>query len=331
MPHAASGGRGIVQRREGENIDSGHGYWIYSTQLAGLPKWPVGVIPRRLLSPSGVVYILYLDESGTQGDEASYFVLAGLAVFEREIHWYARELNTLQAEFLPLHSEPIHFHATTLRARAGTNLEEPWTQITYEDRLTIKNRVYDTLRSRQGVLFGCAIEKVYANQRGEDPYERAFEDIVSRFDKFIGRKNQQATSEGRDEQRGLIVLAESKFEPTIATLARRLQTNGTRWGFLHNVTDIPYFAPARATRLLQFADFCSNAIYGRYHSGLTGDFDKIAPKFDMDGGIMHGLAHLSLDDQCMCPACMSRRTPPLHRPTPSIGLDQPAASPHNRT
>ena len=46
------------------------------------------------------VYLLYLDESGNHA-EASYFVLAGLAVFEREIHWFADDLNSLQTEYLP--------------------------------------------------------------------------------------------------------------------------------------------------------------------------------------------------------------------------------------
>ena len=46
------------------------------------------------------MYVLYLDESGTHG-EASYFVLGGLAVFEREIHWFSQDLDHLQAEYFP--------------------------------------------------------------------------------------------------------------------------------------------------------------------------------------------------------------------------------------
>ena len=253
------------------------------------------------------MYVLYLDESGTQGDEASYFVLAGLAVFEREIHWYAQDLNDLQSQYFPAVDEPVHFHATTLRARESAKLEPPWDLLTAAQRYIIKDQVYEFIRNRQGVLFGCAVEKSFASLRREDPYERAFEDIISRFDMFLRRRNQQAASEGREEQRGIIVLAESSYERTIGQNARQFQMGGTRWGQLHNVTDIPLFAPAKATRLLQFADFCSNAIYGRYHSRLTRDFDTIAHKFDMDGGVMHGLVHLTKDFQCMCPACISRR------------------------
>lgn len=124
---------------------------------------------------------------------------------------------------------------------------------------------------------------------------------------FMNRVNRLGSEEGREEQRGLIVLAESTYQKTIGLLARRLRERGTRWGQLHNVTEIPLFAPARDTRLLQYADFCSNAKYGRYHAKLTGDFDKIAVRFDRDGIVLHGLAHLSTDSNCTCIACFSRR------------------------
>jgi hypothetical protein len=199
------------------------------------------------------------------------------------------------------------FHATKLRVRDDQKVEEPWSSLSVEKRRELKDRIYAILRNRRGILFGCAVEKKLAQTRGEDVYERAFEDLVSRFDLFLSRLNRQMVLDGRDEQRGLIVLAESSYQKIIALLARRLREKGTRWGSLHNVSDVPLFAPAKDTRLLQFADFCSNAIYGRYHAKLTGDFDCIAPKFDQEGGVIHGLSHLSTDANCTCIACFSRR------------------------
>ncbi len=252
------------------------------------------------------MYILYLDESGTHG-EASYLVLAGLAVFEREIHWFSQDLDALQVKYFPEQKEPVFFHASHLRAREGAKVEEPWTKLNQDERIDLKNRVYDIIRSRKGVLFGCAVEIRYASIRNEDPYERAFEDLISRFDLYLSRINRLASAEGKEEQRGIVVLAQSSYQKTIALLARRLQRMGTRWGSLHNIADVPLFAPARDTRLLQYADFCSNAIYGRYHSKLTGDFDRIASKFDQEAGVIHGLAHLSTDSECTCIACFSRQ------------------------
>lgn len=249
------------------------------------------------------MYVLYLDESGTHG-EASYFVLGGLAVFEREIHWFSQDLDHLQAEYFPGNWAFIHFHATKLR---GHDVEPPWDDLSTEQRHTLKSRVYEIIRNRKGILFACAIEKEYAKRQSSDVYELAFEQVVGRFDMFISRTNRIAVADGREEQRGLLVLAGSSFSKALGVLARRLQTAGTRWGTaIHNVTDVPFFASPTETRLLQFADFCSNAVYGRYHSGHTRDFDKIAPKFDQADGVVHGLAHLTTDHMCACLACFSR-------------------------
>ena len=100
------------------------------------------------------MYVLYLDESGTQ-KEANHFVLAGLAVFEREIHWFGQDLDALQAEYFPP-SPPLHFHATKLR---GQHVDSPWDELNIEQRRVLKDRVYDVIRNRRAVLFACAVQK----------------------------------------------------------------------------------------------------------------------------------------------------------------------------
>ena len=252
------------------------------------------------------MYVLYLDESGNHG-EARYFVLAGLAIFEREIHWFSQDLDSLQKEFLPEESQPVLFHASPLRAGGAAHVEEPWNRLSVEQRRDLKDRVYDVIRTRQAVLFACAVEKELARIRNEDPYEIAFEDLVSRFDMFLGRRNRQAAIDDREPNRGLVVLAESNYQQTIALLAQRMSQQGTRWGALRNIADVPLFAPAQDTRLLQYADFCANAVYGNYHGGLSGDFNRIANRFDRDSGVLHGLAHLTTDHLCSCLACFSRQ------------------------
>ena len=261
------------------------------------------------------MFILYLDESGSTA-EASYFVLAGLAAFEREIHWFSQDLNLVQEKYLPGEKAPVHFHATKLHVSDSSHLEPPLNQLSLGQRREIKAKLGDIIGTRRGILFGCAIERKYAEIRHQDPYEIAFEDIVSRFDMFLSRCNRSAQSTGGEEQRGLVVLAESGYQKTLALLARHIQQSGTRWGQLHNVTDVPYFAPAQDTRMLQLADFISNAVYGRYHAGITRDFDRIAGKFDTDNNVIHGLAHLTLNASCSCVACFSRKGRQSFLPSP---------------
>lgn len=139
---------------------------------------------------------------------------------------------------------------------------------------------------------------------GADEYDFAFESLLNRFDRFLRCKYKD---EG-EAQRGLIIIAESQYQRRIETLAKKIRQVGTRWGEAYNLCDIPLFTLAANSRLLQVADFCANAIYGKFESGYSRQFDRIAPKFFEFDGIVHGLAHYSRSfDTCMCPGCLTRR------------------------
>jgi hypothetical protein len=248
------------------------------------------------------LYILYLDESGFHAD-ANHFVLAGLAVFEREIYWLTEEVEAIQARYFPALNDPVEFHVAQLRAPDG-KIPAPFDTLTKEQRRTLINDVYQVIRRHKGVAFGIAIEKKRVK---EDPYARAFEDLVSRFDLFLARKNALANAQGQEEQRGLIVVAESSYRQQLEILGRDFRGGATRWRQVHNLADVPFFVPAANNRLLQLADFIANAIYGRYNSGYTRDFDIIAAKFDREGGRIHGMSHLCVDTECQCIACLSKQ------------------------
>lgn len=248
------------------------------------------------------MHILYLDEAGIHS-EASYFVLAGLAVFEREIYWYAQDLDAIQNRYFPDVDQPIEFHASSLRPTAPDDVPEPFNRLSKEQRRQLLTDIYQIIRTRQGALFGAAIEKAWCTR--EEPYERAFEDLTSRFDLYLRRINAQQ----RQEERGIIAVAESSYRRNLEILGERFRGGSTRWGQIRTLADVPFFLPARNTRLLQLADFCANAIYGRYNSGLTRDFDIIAPRFDREQGRIHGLVHLTNDHECQCMACLSRQAP----------------------
>ena len=249
------------------------------------------------------MHIIYLDESGTQA-EARHFVVAGLSFFERQVHYASEELDRLQRQYLPDANEPIEFHASALRA-SSDRARPPFDALSREQRFELLDATYEALIRSEPRLFAVAMEKEYIKQSGDEPYGHGFEQIVSRFDRMIDRVNGD-----RDERnRGLVVIAESSYRRNLEALARRIRAEGHRWGQLHNVTDIPYFAPARDTRLLQLADFVANAVYSRYEHGNSRQFDRLAPLFDQADGQMHGLLHLSRRRwECYCPACITRRT-----------------------
>ena len=250
------------------------------------------------------MFILYLDESGMHA-EANTFVLGGLAVFEREVYWFTEDVEAIQERYFPNSTEPVEFHVAPLRA-PDDKVPVPFNSLTRDQRRQLISDIYKIIRARRGVAFGIAIEK--KRLKSEDPYERAFEELVSRFDLFLARQNALATAQAKEEQRGLIVVAESSYRQQLEILGRDFRGGATRWRAVHNLADVPFFVPAANNRCLQLADFIANAIYGRYNSGYTRDFDTIAPKFDREAGRIHGITHLCIDTECQCIACLSKQT-----------------------
>ena len=247
------------------------------------------------------LYILYLDESGTHSD-ARYFVVAGVAVFEADTYFLAQDLVGLQARHFPGSSEPIAFHASPLRSAHGQT-KDPYPSLAPKERRALSEDIYTAISRSHAHLFAVAMEKSYTLG---DCYERGFEEVVNRFDRMLGRFGREGNS-----QRGLIVAAESSYRENLETLARKIAREGHRWGRTRNLADIPYFAPAANTRLLQAADFVANAVYGRYESGHARDFDRIAVRFDQDAAGMHGLVHLhGSRNECYCPSCIGWRARP---------------------
>lgn len=246
------------------------------------------------------MHLLYLDESGT--DAGEYFVLAGISVFERDTYFFNRDFDELQETFLPGVDDPVEFHATKIRARK----DPPWDALRAEEAYGLLDKGYDVIARNACVLFGVAVSREALRSQDTDEYAFAFESIVKRFDGYLARLYRQS----HEHQKGLVIIAESNYRQRIEVLAKELLRSGTRWGDLSDLAEIPLFTMARNSRLLQAADFCANAIKGRYEGGFARQFDKLVRKFDCDPetGQLHGLFHYTRDYRaCYCPACLTRR------------------------
>jgi hypothetical protein len=246
------------------------------------------------------MHLLYVDESGNpDGREEKYFVLGGVAVFEREIYWLNEQVNAIAEKHFP--GMEIEFHAQAI----ASHREEPWHSCPTERRNQIIDELCSTICSRRVTLFGIAIDKAVAT----DPLARAFEEICNRCDLFMRRLHAQ-----KDTQRALIIFDESRYETSLQTLLREYRSLGTRYGStVKNFADVPFFANSKATRLLQLADLVAYAVFRRYERGDTRLLDKIISKFDTEGGVIHGLVHITPSPgTCTCPACLTRRPPRIY-------------------
>ncbi len=227
--------------------------------------------------------------------------MGGRALFERSTFWLKKELDDVVERYFPGSGKDVRLHASALWVPEGKPVEPPWNTVSEKRRRALAQDAYSALASSQhGHLFATAVDKSTAT-RG--PREMGFEDVMSRFDLFLARRHAQG-----DTQRGLIVVSKSNDEEGLRAFGRELYHRGTRWADLHNIADLPLFAPAAESHLLQAADLVANAAYGYDERGLSGTFMQRVPRFDREGDRLHGLTHVTRNaSSCFCPACMSWR------------------------
>jgi hypothetical protein len=229
------------------------------------------------------VHLFYVDESGSVSDPAQqYFVLAGVAVFERKTHWVEQDLNAVASRFSEVNTHEIELHGSPMRSG-----RDGWKAYPLPARL---DAIKDALRvgiaehHPKGVrLFGAVVRK--AALSGADPVAHAFEQIASRFDMYLRR----LYAKHNDPQRGIMVFDKSSTEQRIQTLAREFKYVGHSWGTTQNYAEVPLFLDSKASRLIQLADLVAYALFRNYEHDDPSFLDIIRPCFDAEGGVTHGL------------------------------------------
>lgn len=247
------------------------------------------------------MYILYLDDSGSIGNQGEeFFVLGGVCVPESSVRWLSHQLEQIAAEVDPMDSRRVEFHAS----EAYGGREPPWDRLVKDERIRIIKRVLCVLEyaHKDVVAFACAIHK--PSFPASDPVLRAFEDITSRFNMYLQRISTDAYT-----HKGLIVLDKSSHEANLQNLAARFRKEGNRWGsYLRNICEVPLFVDSSASRIIQLADHIAYAVFRRYNASDINYFNCIEDRFDNEGGVMHGLVHQQISAHpCTCPACLTRR------------------------
>ncbi|MGI8803375.1 MAG: DUF3800 domain-containing protein [Solirubrobacteraceae bacterium] len=264
------------------------------------------------------MYTLYLDGSGTHGASPVY-ILAGIAIHEQDV-------SPLQQHFaaplkaLPGARDPRDYELHASEIKSPRSDESIWRTVPQETRLAILRSTFAALRDYECIdparfrcaYFGAVIERSYG-----DYEQRAWEEVLHRFDEMLTCRG----NESGDRQRGIVIHDRATTERRIQDWTDRWRLLSGRIGTLTHITDVPFFADSRASRLLQAADFIAWALW-RYYGMPESDVQWIKPlwrNFDQSGGRMHGLVHVSRGFKarvCGCPPCLSRR--PNSAPDDSI-------------
>jgi hypothetical protein len=253
-----------------------------------------------------MMHILYLDDSGSPHNaNEEYFVLGGVCVPERSLRWLSYELEKL-VQTLTDAPEDVELHAVDIfggRTGIWREMRERPARITViKQVLSVLDKAYPDV-----ITFACAIHK--ASFTG-DPVRQAFEEISSRFDRYLKRLNgAQAVKERREEEhRGLIVMDKSTYETSLQGLAATFRQEGNRWGqYLTGICEVPLFVDSKSSRIVQLADHVAYAVFRRYNASDLTYYNCIEGRFDQEDGVIHGLVHRKPRNQlCTCPACLTR-------------------------
>lgn len=226
------------------------------------------------------MHLLYADESGSTGDsKQTYFVLAGVSLFERQGYWISQELDKLVSDINPADPMSLELHGSPMFGG-----KKEWRQYHKDQRCNLIRNALEILADshKSNRIFACVVNKAKVSPK--DPVEVAFEQLASRFDHYLSRLHKN-----NDPQRGLIIFDKSTYETTIQGLATDFRSVGHTWGVLRNLSEVPLFLDSKASRLIQLADLIAYSIFRKYEFGDDQFFSIITDRFDQVGGIKHGL------------------------------------------
>lgn len=253
------------------------------------------------------MYALYLDGSGTHGG-SPVFILAGVAVHEHDAYHLQQRFSAPLGR-LPGRPDPRDYglHAAEIKSPSRKR-NSVWQGVPAAARFDILRGAYQAMYSYNCMsgdypcaYFGAVVERTYS-----DYEERAWEEVLHRFDEMLER---QAHDSG-EHQRGVVIHDQDATENRVQSWADKWRLMAGRIGILTHMIDVPFFADSRSSRLLQAADFVAWSLW-RYY-GLPKPDERwvtpLWPNFDSSGDTMHGLIHVTrrFGSGCECPPCASR-------------------------
>lgn len=253
------------------------------------------------------MYLLYLDESGDTGNwqEQGHFVIAGVGVYEFRIEALGNRLREVQKKYFQQITIPIVFHATEIHS--GKGIFRTLTKEAREQLLKDLYSIMNDYRFPNIVVFGAVIGVEDAKNPFTDR-SSVFEEVICGFNSFLveGYRLQRGVSKGFGNK-GLIIIDKNR-EEQYKQLLDTFQEEGTKYGYLANIVDIPYFARCNDTPMLQLADLCAYAIFRYYEKQDDTYFKIILPHVykTMDGK-MFGLKHIT-NKSCDCVSCVNQKT-----------------------
>jgi len=264
------------------------------------------------------MHLLYLDESGNAHDpNLQFFVLAGVAVFERSAHWLDSRITPVAARFNPHDPSAVEFHGSPMHGA-----KDGWAGVAPADRVQAVVDVLSLVSTPHLKLrvFAAVIERSLVPH--SQILERAFELVAQQFDQYLA----DMWARRGDAQRGLIICDKTHYEQKLQALSLLFKHQGHALGRLRNFAEVPLFLDSKASRLIQMADLVAYWIFRYFQSKDDRGFRLIQPNIQQRYGQPVGLAKLVTPATEIALAAIVPHRYPFPNPT-QVPVAQPLAAP----
>ena len=189
--------------------------------------------------------------------------------------------------------------------------------LTHAQRMRLLQELADEIGSWSDTrLFAEAVDKA-TMPPGADIFEKAFEQVVTRFHTFLvkwesGRRSQGGNVSATSvDNFGLIIQDNNQtVAKNITALMRRFHVQGTLWARVERIIETPLFVDSSLTSMVQMADLCAYATRRFFENGEEDLFDRIFDRFDKAGGKIVGIRHYVGAKICKCKVCAGHRGAP---------------------
>ncbi len=190
--------------------------------------------------------------------------------------------------------------------------------LTRQQRSQLLAESLELVGDHKGISLFCeAVSKNHPKISGKhDVVTQAFEQVVSRFDAFLGRRHQASLLQNprRKINNGLLILDDDySTESLIHDHFQNCRISGHSWGRIDYVIDVPFFASSNRVSGLQLVDVCSYSVRRDLDIDATQgspeeeNFRRIFHKFDRGKqGMLHGIRHYVPANSCNCLICKER-------------------------
>jgi hypothetical protein len=153
-------------------------------------------------------------------------------------------------------------------------------------------------------LFGDVQQKAAHIGNPERMRDFAFEQVVTRFQTFLGKA-------GGPDPLGLIV--HDQNETVSLRLTKRMRSfhkTGTTFAKIPNIVETPLFVDSELTSMVQVADLVGYGVRKFVENKNPDLLDRYYGTFDRQGGILVGLRHYTGAAPCVCRICVDHGRKP---------------------